>query len=69
VAVNLDAKGYEDFEPNVNVQVGWLWRNPFERMANVRLFGEYYNGFSPYGAGPFFRAKESFFAAGLSCDF
>lgn len=66
-ALNLDHRGDQDFEANLNVQVGWLWRNPYERLANIRLFAEYYTGGSPYGV--FFQTKENFFAVGLSCDY
>ncbi len=66
-ALNLDHRGDRNFDANVTAQVGWLWRNPYERLANIRLFGEYYTGVSPYGV--FFQTKESFFAVGLSCDY
>ena len=66
-ALNLDHRGDQNFDANLNVQVGWLWRNPYERLANVRLFAEYYTGGSPYGV--FFQTKETFVAVGLSCDY
>jgi hypothetical protein len=67
VAVNLDSRGDSDFDTGVTAQAGWLWRNPYQRLANVRLFVEYTNSYSPYGQ--FFRDKEDFYGVGLACDY
>jgi hypothetical protein len=67
VAFNLDSRGDQGYNPNVNVQAGWLWRNPYQRLANVRLFAQYYNGRSPYGQ--FYQERENFYAVGLSGDY
>lgn len=66
-AVNLEHRGDQDFEANFTAQVGWLWRNPYERLSNIRLFAEYYSGGSPYGV--FYTTRETFYAVGLSCDY
>ena len=67
VAVNLESRGDSDFDTGVTAQAGWLWRNPYQRLANIRLFVEYTNSQSPYGQ--FFRNKEDFYGVGLSCDY
>lgn len=67
VALNIDSRGDSDFDPGVTAQAGWLWRNPYQRLANLRLFVEYTNSQSPYGQ--FFRDKEDFYGVGLSCDY
>lgn len=67
-AVHWNASGETNHTPNTNIQLGWLWRNPELRLAQLRLFGEYYNGNSPYGqlfAGP----REQFFGFGLAGDY
>jgi hypothetical protein len=67
LAVNVDSRGDAAFQPGVTAQAGWLWRNPFQRLANARLFVEYYNGRSPYGQ--FYLDREEFYAFGISCDY
>jgi hypothetical protein len=49
------------------VQVGWHWRDPTRRLANFRVFGEFYSGRSPYGQ--FFQTREQFYSFGLTFDF
>jgi hypothetical protein len=66
-AVHVFHRGDQDYTANFTAQVGWLWRNPFQRLATVRLFAEYYSGRSPFGQ--FDRTKENFYAVGLSCDY
>ncbi|HET6572445.1 MAG TPA: DUF1207 domain-containing protein [Fimbriiglobus sp.] len=67
VAFNLDSRGDAAFQPGVTAQAGWLWRNPYQRLANIRLFGEYTNSRSPYGQ--FYLNREDFYAVGLACDY
>jgi hypothetical protein len=67
VAFNLDSRGDAAFQPGVAAQAGWLWRNPYQRLANIRLFAEYTNSRSPYGQ--FYLDREDFYAVGLSCDY
>ena len=66
-AAHLNSLGYASYNPNVNVQAGWMWRNPYQRLSNVRLYGEYYNGRSPYGQ--FYQTREEFYSVGWSCDY
>jgi hypothetical protein len=68
VAANLDSRGEESFNPNVTAQFGWLWRNPFQRLASFRIFGEYYNGRPVYGQF-YDRGREHFFAVGFAGDY
>lgn len=67
VAVNLDVRGDANFNTGVTAQAGWLWRNPYQRLANLRLFVEYTNSQSPYGQ--FYLNNEDFYGVGLSCDY
>ncbi len=67
VALNIDSRGDSAFQPGVTAQAGWLWRNPYQRLANVRLFAEYTNSRSLYGQ--FYQNREKFYAVGLSCDY
>ncbi len=68
VAANLDSRGEESFNPNVTAQVGWLWRNPLQRLASFRIFGEYYNGRPVYGQF-YDRGREHFYAVGFAGDY
>ena len=66
-AFNINSRGDEDFRANFNIQAGWMWRNPYQRFGTIRLFGEYYNGRSPYGQ--LRTIQEDFFAIGLAADY
>lgn len=67
LAANVDVQGSQKFTPNVNTQAGWLWRNPYQRLANIRIFGQYYTGRSPYGQ--FFYNREKYYSVGITCDY
>ncbi len=67
VAAHFEAQGVVKYNPNVTVQVGYIFQNPLQRLANLRIYGEYYDGHSQFGQ--FFRDKETFFAVGLAGDF
>ena len=66
-AFHLQARGDQDYEANVTAQLGWMWRNPHQRLANLRVFLEYYSGYSPYGQ--FYLDRERFYGVGLAGDF
>jgi hypothetical protein len=66
-AVNLEWRGDMGYTPNWTVQAGWMWRNPFQREAVVRVFVEHYRGKSPYGH--LFREKERFTSIGFAFDY
>ncbi len=68
VALNVDSRGEESFNPNLTAQAGWLWRNPLQRLATFRIFGEYYNGRSLYGQF-YDRPRERFYAVGFATDY
>ena len=67
IAAHVDYQGLQKFQANYNAQAGWIWRNPTQRLSNVRVFAEYYKGRSPYGQ--FLFNREDFYGVGLSCDF
>ena len=67
LACNVDVQGSQKFTPNANTQAGWLWRNPYQRLANIRIFGQYYTGRSPYGQ--FFYNREKYYSVGITCDY
>jgi hypothetical protein len=67
VALNADFRGDQKYNGNLNVQAGWLWRNPEQRLAMWRTFIEYYNGRSPYGQLQF--TRERFLGAGVAADY
>ena len=67
VATNVQFRGDQDYKPNFNAQAGWMWHNPYQRLANFRLFVEYYNARSPYGY--VFDTREHFYGIGMAGDF
>jgi hypothetical protein len=67
LAFNWDTRGDQGYGANYNFQAGWMWRNPFQRLANVRIFGEYYTGYSPFNI--MYLTKEKFYSVGISCDY
>ena len=66
-AGNLELRGEQDYATNLNVQVGWLWRNPELRIAQFRVYGGYYTGNTQYGQ--FFETKENFGFIGIAGDY
>ncbi len=67
VAAHLEASGVVQYNPNVVAQVGYMFANPYQRLANLRIYGEYYTGHSQFGQ--FFRDKETFFGIAIAGDF
>lgn len=65
-ATHCELRGELDFNANWNFQLGWRWHNSERRLANGRVFAEYYTGRSPYGQ--FYRTEESFFGLGFAFD-
>ena len=66
-AGNLEFNGATGFNPSLNLQAGWLWRDPTRRLAETRVFGEVYSGRSPYGQ--FYQNRETFFGVGVAFDY
>ena len=66
-AFNINSRGDEDYRANLTIQAGWMWRNPYQRLGTIRLFGEYYNGRSPFGQ--LRDMEEDFFSIGLAADY
>ena len=67
VAANFEWRGDQDNNTNMNLQAGWLWRNPFQREGMFRIFAEHYRGRSPYGQ--IFLTNESYTAIGIAFDY
>lgn len=66
-AANLEFNGSNDYDPSLSVQLGWLWRDPSRRLAQGRVFAQYYTGYSPLGQ--FFQTRENWFGAGFAVDY
>jgi hypothetical protein len=66
-ALNLDFDGAVDYDAALSLQAGWLWRDPDRRLAELRLFGQYFTGHSPYGQ--FFQTREDWFGLGIAIDY
>jgi hypothetical protein len=66
-AANVDFDGAVDYDAALSLQAGWLWRDPDRRLAQCRIFGQYFTGPSPYGQ--FFRTREDWFGLGLAIDY
>jgi hypothetical protein len=66
-AANLEFDGAVDYDPNLSLQLGWLWRDPDRRLSQFRVFGQYYTGHSPYGQ--FFLTREDWFGIGAAVDY
>ncbi len=66
-AANLAFQPEQEYATNVNVQLGWLWRNPLARLSQYRVFAEYSNGRSALGAT--YTQRENFYAFGMATDY
>lgn len=66
-AVNLAFPGDQNYKLNLTVQAGWMWRQPAQRLANLRVFGEYYTGRAPFGQ--LYHETNQFFGIGLAVDY
>ena len=67
VAGHVEASGVVKYNPNIIGQAGWMFRNPTTRLANLRFYGQYYEGHSQFGQ--FFRDREKYLAVGMAADF
>ena len=67
VAANFEWRGDQNYTTNTNLQVGWLWRNPFRREGMFRVFAEHYRGRSPYGQ--LSNVTENFTSFGIAFDY
>ncbi len=67
MAGNLDFNGAVDYSPSLSLQAGWLWRDPSRRLAQARVFAQYFTGYSLYGQ--FFRTREEWFGGGFAVDY
>ena len=67
IAAHVTSRGELQYNPDGLVQVGVLWRNPYQRLANLRVFVEYYQGRSPFGQ--FVYDREKWTGVGIASDF
>ena len=66
IAAHVTARGEVQYNPDGLVQVGWLWRNPYQRLANLRVFVEHSEGRSPFGQ--FVYDREKWTGIGIASD-
>lgn len=66
-AVHIAFPGDQHYSANLTVQAGWMWRQPGQRLANLRIFGEYYTGRAPFGQ--IFQETNQFFGLGVAIDY
>jgi hypothetical protein len=66
-ATNLEFNGSYGFNPNFTLQAGWLWRDPNRRLSQLRVYGEYFTGRSPFGQ--FFQDREHWVGIGIATDY
>lgn len=67
IAGNVDFRPESGYDPNLNVQAGWLWRNPQLRLAQFRVFAEYYTGRSVFGQ--LSNNRENYGGIGIAADY
>jgi hypothetical protein len=67
IAANVTSRGELKYNPDGLAQVGWMWRNPYQRLANLRVFVEYYQGHSPFGQ--LIYQREKWTGVGIAADF
>ena len=67
VAANVEWRGDQGYTPNLTLQAGWLWKNPFQRLGQARVFVEHYRGRSPYGQ--FMKDRETYSSVGFGFDY
>lgn len=67
VAGDAEWRGDQGGNANIALQVGWLWKNPHQRLGTARVFVELYCGRSPYGE--FIRERENYVAVGFGFDY
>lgn len=66
-AGNVEFNGMSDYEPTLSLQAGWQWRDPGRRLAQTRVFVQYYTGRSVYGQ--FYQDQEDWVGIGLALDY
>jgi hypothetical protein len=66
-ALHIEFAGDQGYQPNLTLQAGWMWRQPAQRLANLRLFGEFYTGRAPFGQ--LFQEPKQFFGLGVAIDY
>ena len=67
VAFHVESRPENGFNLNVVAQAGIVFQNPYQRLGNIRFYGEYYNGHTQFGQ--FFFEKEHYFAICMADDF
>lgn len=50
LALNIGYRGETSFAAEYTAQAGWQWRDPSRRLAQCRVFVEYFDGYAPFSA-------------------
>ncbi len=66
-AANVRFDGAVNYDPDVSLQLGWMWRDGTRRFGEARIFGQYFNGHSPFGQ--YYLTRESWFGFGVAFDY
>ena len=66
-AVNAAFNPEVDYAVSMSYQVGWMWRKNDTRLGQIRLYAQYYDGYSTFGQ--LFRDRERFVGLGFSLDY
>jgi hypothetical protein len=65
IALDMELRAEQDFEPNTTIQLGWEWSD-LPRGRSVRVAFEFYDGKSPYGQ--FYSDDEDWVGLGVYYD-
>jgi len=66
-AANVRFDGAVNYDPDLSLQLGWMWRDGTRRFGEARVFGQYYTGHSPFGQ--YYTTRESWFGLGVAFDY
>ena len=56
-----------DYDVAMTYQVGWMWRKNDQRLGQVRVYAEFYDGNSPFGQ--LFNTREQYAGVGIALDY
>lgn len=66
-AVNAGFRPEAGYDVTMCYQVGWMWRKQDQRLGQVRVYAELYDGRSSFGQ--LFRDRERYFGFGVAMDY
>jgi hypothetical protein len=67
VAVNAAFNPEVNYDVSMNYQVGWMWRKNDQRLGQVRVYAEFFDGRSMFGQ--LFNNREQYAGFGMSLDY